>query len=34
MLRPNVSHCVSENEVHYNPRGVLPENQELWEKFN
>lgn len=34
MLRPNVSHCVQENEVHYNPRGVLPENQELWEKFN
>lgn len=34
MLRPNVSHCVQENEVHYNPRGVLPENKELWEKFN
>lgn len=34
MLRPNVSHCVSENDVHYNPGGILPENQELWEKFN
>lgn len=31
MLTPNVSHCVAENEVHYNE--VLPVNQELWAKF-
>lgn len=33
-IRPNVSHCIEENDVHYNPKGVLPENLELWEKFN
>lgn len=32
--KPNVSHCIEENDVHYNPKGVLPENLELWEKFN
>lgn len=36
-IKPNVSHCVAENDVHYNPiqpPTILPENQILWEKFN
>jgi len=32
MLKPNVSYCVNENEVHYNP-SVLPGNEEAWELF-
>lgn len=36
VLRPNVSHCVQENEVHYNPIQVVPleGNEEAFELFS
>ena len=36
MLKPNVSHCVQENEVHYNPIQVVPleGNEEAFELFS
>ena len=34
VARPNVSHCIQENEVHYNPVDpILPENLEVWEEY-
>ena len=34
MVRPNVSHCVQENELHYRENvSVLPENETVWEEY-
>lgn len=35
IAKPNVSHCILEDEVHYmnRPPDVLPENTEAWEEY-
>lgn len=34
-LKPNVSHCIEEDHVHYKPLfdPILPENLEVWEEY-
>lgn len=34
VTRPNVSHCIQENEVHYDNVLVLPGNEETWELYS
>lgn len=34
VTHPNVSHCIQENEVHYDNNMVLPGNEEVWELYS